>query len=170
MKTILLVLLATFSFASADPAKPEFQYTIYIAKPAQEVWNALIQKSYVDQYFMAPLHTLELKKDGKISYGGKSELITGRIREIEAPKKLAHSFSFVGSADPETVVSYEIQPVGDAMCSLSITHSGFASKNQTFEDCSGGWPVIASSLKTLLETGKSLPWPKPPASRDPLQN
>jgi hypothetical protein len=46
------------------------------------------------------------------------------------------------------------------MCSLTISHTGFRAEDQTFSDITGGWPVIASSLKTLLETGRGLPWPK----------
>lgn len=109
---------------------------------------------------MAPVHTLELKKGGKISYGGEAELITGTITELGAPKRLAHTFQFVGSDDPITLVAYEIKPIGDSMCSLKISHTGFQGENQTFADISGGWPVIASALKTLLETGQALPWPK----------
>jgi uncharacterized protein YndB with AHSA1/START domain len=139
--------------------KPEFHYTLFIGKPAQVVWNALVTKEAVDRYYMAPLHTLELKEGGKISYGAKPELITGTILELEAPTKLVHSFNFAGSNDPETRVTYEIEAEGEQMCSLTISHTGFAEETQTFASISGGWPVIASSLKTLLETGKSLPWP-----------
>ena len=109
---------------------------------------------------MCPLHTLELKKGGKISYGGDTELIVGTIMELEAPKSLVHTFKFVGSDDPETRVAYEIKPIGGLMCSLTITHTGFQAEDQTFADVTGGWPVIASSLKTVLETGNGLPWPK----------
>lgn len=140
--------------------KPVFQYTLFIAKPAQEVWNALTQKQIVDQYQMAPLHTLELKKGGAILYGKESPLVTGTIIDLDAPRKLVHSFAFAGSPDPETVASYEIEPVGELMCSLSIRHSGFPSENQSFANISSGWPVIVSGLKTLLETGQNLPWPK----------
>jgi len=160
MKAAIVALLATSTLIFAEPVKPTFHYTIFIAKSAQDVWNALTQKQLVDRYYLAPLQTLELKKNGKIIYGSKPELITGKIIEIDAPKKLVHSFVFAGSTDPETVVSYKIQPVGDLMCSLSITHTGFPSENQSFLNISDGWPVIASSLKTVLETDKSLPWPK----------
>ena len=47
------------------------------------------------------------------------------------------------------------------MCSLTVTHTGFKSEDQTFADVTGGWPVILSSLKSVLETGKGMPWPKP---------
>lgn len=140
--------------------KPEFHYTILIAKPAKDVWSALTEKKTINQYYMAPVHTLELKKGGKISYGGDAELIMGRITELEAPKTLVHTFKFAGSDDPETRVTYEIKPMGDLMCSLTISHTGFQTENQTFADITGGWPVIASSLKTFLETGQGLPWPK----------
>ncbi len=139
--------------------KPEFHYILFIAKPATEVWVALTEKKWIDQYFMAPLHTLDLRKGGRISYGGEGELMAGTISEFDAPKKLVHTFQFSGSNDPVTLVSYGIEPIGDAMCSLSISHTGFLAEDQTFADIAGGWPVIASSLKSLLETGRGLPWP-----------
>ena len=70
MKTAIFALLASSALLSAQPMKPEFHYTTFIAKPAKEVWSALTQKKIIDQYFMAPAHTLELKEGGRISYGG----------------------------------------------------------------------------------------------------
>jgi uncharacterized protein YndB with AHSA1/START domain len=160
MKTTILAFLASSALVIAQPMKPEFHYTIFIAKPANDIWSALTEKKMIDQYYMAPIHTLELKKGGKISYGGDDEIIVGHITELDAPKTLAHTFKFAGSDDPETRVSYEITPIGDAMCSLKISHTGFQAEDQTFADITGGWPVIASALKTLLETGHGLPWPK----------
>ena len=160
MKTAILAFLAVSALSSAQPMKPEFHYTIFIAKPAKDVWSALTEKKTIDRYYMAPVHTLEMKKGGKISYGGENELISGTIIEIDEPKTLVHTFIFAGSEDPETRVTYLIKPIGDAMCSLTISHTGFKAEDQSFADITGGWPVIASSLKTLLETGHSLPWPK----------
>ena len=160
MKTAILAFIAATALTSAQPVKPEFHYTIYIAKPAKDVWSALTEKNTIDQYYMAPVQTLEMKKGGRISYGGATELISGTITGIDAPKTLAHTFKFAGSDDPETRVTYEIKPIGDSMCSLTISHTGFQAENQTFADIRGGWPVIASSLETLLETGRTLPWPQ----------
>jgi uncharacterized protein YndB with AHSA1/START domain len=160
MKTIILAFLATTALQSAEPMKPEFHYTLFIAKPAKDVWSALTEKKTIDQYYLAPVHTLEPKKGGRISYGGETELISGTITDFEAPMTLAHTFRFAGSDDPETHVTYEIKPIGDSMCSLTISHTGFKEADQSFADITGGWPVIASSLKTLLETGRTLPWPQ----------
>ena len=139
----------------------EFRYPVFIGVPAHDVWAALTQKQIVDRYYLAPLQSLELETGGKISYGREAEDISGRVIEVDAPRRLVHTFLFGGSTDPETTVTYEIKPIGSSMCLLTITHAGFADPNQTFGHISGGWPVIASSLKTVLETGHSLPWPEP---------
>jgi hypothetical protein len=40
------------------------------------------------------------------------------------------------------------------MCQLRVTHSGLT--EEMSEEIWGGWPMILSSLKSLLETGESL--------------
>jgi uncharacterized protein YndB with AHSA1/START domain len=160
MKSVILAILASTALLPAQAKKPEFRYTILIAKPAANVWSALTEKKIIDQYYMVPVRSLELEKGGKITYGEETDIITGIIEKIEPPKTLVHTFNFVGSNDPETRVSYEITPIGDLMCSLTISHTGFEKEDQTFADIAGGWPVVASSLKTFLETEKRLPWPK----------
>jgi uncharacterized protein YndB with AHSA1/START domain len=138
-----------------------FRYTVFIGRADAEVWNALTTRSVIDRYYIAPVTALELKTGGRISYGSKeSDSITGVIAEIDEPRKLVHSFRFMGSDDPDSIVTYEIKALGGAMCVLDITHTGFAIESQAYADIAGGWPVIASSLKTLLETGEPLPWPK----------
>ncbi len=138
-----------------------FHYRIFIGRPPAAVWEALTDKRLVDRYFMAPLTALEPKCGGRISYGSAgSEAIVGAILEMDEPRKLVHSFRFAESPDFDSIVSYEIKGIGDEMCVLDIFHTGFPVESQAFADISGGWPVIASSLKTLLETGEVLPWPK----------
>jgi hypothetical protein len=77
-----------------------------------------------------------------------------------AERWMINALGFAGSDDPETRVAYRIEPIGDAMCSLTISHTGFEAENRTFADIKGGWPVIASCLKTVLETGHGPPWPR----------
>ncbi len=138
-----------------------FSQTLFIARPAAEVWDALTRKEQVDRYYIVPLGSPALEFGGEIFYGPEEEkMITGKVLEVERPKVFAHSFAF-GHApgEPETRVRYEIEDLG-AMCALTLTHEGFAEESQTFHDVSGGWPVILSGLKTLLETGEALPWPQ----------
>jgi hypothetical protein len=53
-------------------------------------------------------------------------------------------------------VTYEIEPIGDS-CRLTVTHDQLreGANNQIF----GGWPMLLSGLKTLLETGEMLTTP-----------
>jgi uncharacterized protein YndB with AHSA1/START domain len=163
MRILVLLLISTFpAFAVEKSPAPEFHYTVFLGKPAQEVWDALTTKATIDRYYMAPVRTLELKQGGKISYGtADAEVIAGTVLEYDPPKKFRHTFRFAGDSESTTTVTYAVTPVGPSMCNLTITHTGFQEKDQTYADVSTGWPVIASSLKTLLETGKPLPWPKP---------
>jgi hypothetical protein len=53
-------------------------------------------------------------------------------------------------------VTWEIEPVGDS-CLLKVTHDQLheGANNQLY----GGWPMVLSGIKTLLETGEMLTTP-----------
>lgn len=53
-------------------------------------------------------------------------------------------------------MTWEIEPVGDS-CLLKVTHAQLreGANNQLY----GGWPMILSGIKTLLETGEILTTP-----------
>lgn len=58
-----------------------------------------------------------------------------------------------------TKVTYEIEPVGDTLARLTILHEDFEPGGTLIGMCGRAWPMLASSLKTLLETGAPLPEP-----------
>lgn len=62
------------------------------------------------------------------------------------------------AAEPRSKVSFNIEPL-DGMVKLTVVHDGFAPGSAMLESISGGWPAILASLKTLLETGETLPEP-----------
>jgi len=53
-------------------------------------------------------------------------------------------------------VTWEIEPVGDS-CRLRVTHDQL--RADAPEALYGGWPMVLSGLKTLLETGETLTTP-----------
>jgi hypothetical protein len=53
-------------------------------------------------------------------------------------------------------VTWEIEPVGSS-CRLRVTHDQLA--DDANSELYGGWPMILSGLKTLLETGELLDTP-----------
>lgn len=48
MKHAILAFLASSASLTAQAMKPEFHYTILIAKPATAVWSALTEKKMID--------------------------------------------------------------------------------------------------------------------------
>jgi len=94
------------------------------------------------------------------SVPGVIDIAEGENVEVDPPRRLVQSFNALWSDDVKAVgtsrVTWEIDPVGDS-CQLTVTH------DQLPEDANseifGGWPMILSGLKTLLETGETLDTP-----------
>ena len=149
----------------AEITGPVFERSLFIGVSSDRIWQALIDPQVVNRYYLAPLSKIELRKGGAIIYGPRDQpMIEGKILEYTQGSKLVHTFKFAHRpSEPASRVSYEIEPMGD-MSALILRHDQFPAENATFNDVRGGWDVILSSLKTLLETGKPLPWPKPQES------
>jgi hypothetical protein len=52
-------------------------------------------------------------------------------------------------------VTWEIEPLGET-CKLTLVHDDFPRETLTFRSVGSGWPMVLSSLKSLLETGEAL--------------
>ena len=57
--------------------------------------------------------------------------------------------------EPPSKVTFEIVPGGDVV-RLTMVHDEFQENSAVYRACSEAWPLILSSLKTLLETGEPL--------------
>ena len=60
-------------------------------------------------------------------------------------------------AEGTSRVTYDIEPVGDDSVRLVVTHDQL--RDGAHGELYGGWPMILSGLKTLLETGELLTTP-----------
>ena len=84
----------------------------------------------------------------------------GENLEVEPPRRLVQSFTALWSEDVKSEgtsrVTWEIEPVGDS-CRLTVTHDQL--REGANDELYGGWPMILSGLKTLLETGEKLTTP-----------
>jgi hypothetical protein len=91
------------------------------------------------------------------------EAITGETVEQEPPRRLGETMKAHWSPQvesyPATAITWEINPRGE-MCQVRVTHSGLS--EEMSDEIWGGWPMILSSLKSLIETGESLNLRVPP--------
>ncbi len=87
-------------------------------------------------------------------------LADGENLEVDPPRRLVQSFNALWGEDVKregtSRVTWEIEAIGDS-CLLSVTHDQL--REGANEQLYGGWPMILSGLKTLLETGETLTTP-----------
>ena len=89
-----------------------------------------------------------------------SLILEGDNLEVEPPRRLVQNFRAMWGEDVKkegnSKVTWEIEPIGDS-CRLTVTHSQLRDDANT--QLYGGWPMLLSGIKTLLETGEMLTTP-----------
>jgi hypothetical protein len=86
--------------------------------------------------------------------------VEGENLEVDPPRRLVQTMTALWSDDVKNEgtsrVTWEIEPVGDS-CRLTVIHDQL--REGANDELYGGWPMILSGLKTLLETGELLTTP-----------
>jgi uncharacterized protein YndB with AHSA1/START domain len=138
-------------------------YEIYIKTTPERLWDAITDADQRSKYNFG----VRVQSDWTPGshYEGvhpmaPNTLIEGENLEVEKPRRLLQSFTARWSeqvaSEGESRVLWEIEPVGDS-CRLTVTHQGL--RDRANPELYGGWPMILSGLKTLLETGELLTTP-----------
>ena len=142
--------------------KLEYSYVIYVGAPVGEVWKGLIDGEMTKHYVYDTRIVSKFKKGSPYAYVGDGDfsVVDGTIVEIEAGKRLimtwnAHWDESVAK-DRASRVTYELAPAGPTTTKLRLLHDGFDGPTATYTGSVEGWPLMLSSLKSLLETGKAL--------------
>lgn len=141
----------------------------FIQAPREVVFDHLVRAEHtVKFYFGMPIN--EPRAVGDAVWYGKdaaSAPIRGIVTALEAPARFAHTFVFAHNEDPPTTVEFRLHAEGPDLTRLEVRHFGFGPEaSATYDDICGGWPVILSDLKTLLETGRGIAWPRGEAEGD----
>lgn len=143
--------------------KPEHVYVTYIATTPEQLWRALTEGEFTRQYwFGRRIHSdwqvgsavSHVREDGGIDWQGE-------VLECDPPRRLSYTFhmqiSEAHRSDSPSRLTFELEPMDDVV-RLRLTHDRFGPDSVTFETTRYGWPALMSSLKSLLETGKALPF------------
>lgn len=143
-------------------AKPRLEYQAYVRTTPQKLWEAITSPELTRQYFYGLAVQSDWKPGSPIKHlfpDGKSQ-IEGSVVEVEAPRKLVHTFATTGQSDAPTRVTWELEPMGSVTL-LTLTHDDFDGETLTYQSVARGWNPVISGLKTLLETGTPLEIPAP---------
>jgi len=155
--------------------KPSFVYTTYIRTTPERLWQALTEPAFTERYWGATFRT-DWRAGSTMTWeqsGTRTADPEQVVLESEPYRRLAytwHTFTpevtealkFTDEArervagEPRSKVTFEIEPLGD-LVKLTVVHDGFEPGSTIASLVGMGWPRILSNLKTLLETGDTLP-------------
>jgi uncharacterized protein YndB with AHSA1/START domain len=136
-------------------------FEIYIKTTPERLWKALTDTELRSKYTFGAIVTSDWTVGSRYEAVGRgTPIFEGENLEVDPPRRLVQSFRALWGEDVKSEgtsrVTYEITPIGDS-CRLLVTHDQLRedANNQLY----GGWPMILSGLKTLLETGELLTTP-----------
>ena len=136
-----------------------FVYVTYIATTAQQVWDALLKGELTRQYW-GHENVSDWKPGSKWQHvaddGKRTVRLVGEVLESVPNRRLVMTWGdAVAAADKakRSRVAIDIETVGE-MVRLTVTHDELSP--QMRRDITNGWPRVLSSLKSFLETGRSL--------------
>jgi uncharacterized protein YndB with AHSA1/START domain/DNA-binding transcriptional ArsR family regulator len=152
-------LKVTLEHPAADRLRHVFQ--IYIRTTPDKLWQAISNPEVTQRYFRGARVVSDWRPGERIAYWIDDEVVVdGSVLTADPPRKLVTTWSFRRDLelrdDPPSRVTWEIEPVGLEACRLTLIHDEFESETRTFQSVKSGWPIVLSSLKSLLETGAAL--------------
>ena len=142
-------------------------FEIYIKTTPERLWQAITDPAMRAKYTFgvavhsdwkpgSPYQALTSEMNGEAGM----PISEGQNLVVEPPRLLVQTFRALWSDDVKaegfSKVTWEIEPVGDS-CRLTVTHADL--RPGANDELYGGWPMVLSGLKTLLETGEMLTTP-----------
>ena len=137
-------------------------FEIYIKTTPERLWQAITDPGERARYSFGVQTESEWQNGGRYrsAVPGVIDIAEGENIEVDPPRRLVQSFRALWAPElseaGESRVTWEIEPVGNS-CRLRVTHNGLPADANS--ELYGGWPMILSGLKTLLETGELLTTP-----------
>ncbi|MBV9183702.1 MAG: SRPBCC domain-containing protein [Acidobacteria bacterium] len=131
---------------------------MYIGARVSKGWKGLVDGDFTKHYVYGTRFESKLKR---LCLYGRSDfkVVDGKIVEVENEKRLvitwkAH-YDEAAEKDTPSRVAVELAAAAPATTKLRFG----ARRNQSFDELCGtveGWPLILSSMKSFLETGRVL--------------
>src|SRR5579864_2009872 len=128
-------------------------FEIYIKTSPELLWHAITDTEMRKKYTFGAIVRSDWTNGSHYEgYGGEGKILEGENLEVDPPRKLVQSFRALWGEDVKAEgtsrVTWEIEQVADS-CRLTVTHNQLreGANSQLY----GGWPMMLSGLKTLLE-------------------
>lgn len=160
---------------TAPMGEPAFVYTTFIKTTSEQLWQALTDPAFTRRYWGVTFET-DWRPGSTMTWEQNGHRIADPdqvVLEAEPHRRLAYTWhtptpewaAAAGidddvraglAAENRSRVTFEIEPFG-ATVKLTVVHDDFPADSTMRAMASTGWPHLLSDLKTLLETGDTLP-------------
>ena len=136
-------------------------FEIYIKTTPERLWEAITDSELRSKYtFGVRYESAWTRGSPYKAAAGTLPIAEGENLEVDRPHRLVQSFNALWGEDVKSEgtsrVTFEIEQVEDS-CRLTVTHDQL--RDGAHGELFGGWPMVLSGLKTLLETGETLTTP-----------
>ena len=152
-------------------------YRVYIKASPQAIWDAITKPEWNERYGYPGRGEYDLRPGGRYlarageeaqAMGMPAELVDGEVIELDPPRKLVQTWRALWdpeiAAEGPTRVTWEIREENGGVSQLTVTHelegaplhAAQVASIAPLEQGGGGWTLILSDLKTLLESGEGM--------------
>ncbi|MCJ0764855.1 SRPBCC family protein [Variovorax terrae] len=142
--------------------KTSFVYVTYIRSTPEKVFEAITQPEIARRYW-GHENVSDWKPGSAWQHVRANEQRTvqlvGKVVEIAPPTRLVITWANPAQADdPASTsrVSFDIVAYAQEMVRLTVTHDELEAGSAMAKGIQQGWPIVLSSLKSLLETGQGI--------------
>jgi uncharacterized protein YndB with AHSA1/START domain len=138
-------------------------YQIFIKATPEQVWDAIVEPSWTRRYFHGTAFDSPPVKGEpyRTTVVGGQPAVDGIIEELDPPNRLVMTWHTLYDAalaeEPPSRVEWIVESVGDGLTRLRLEHGDLACSPLTWANVKDGWVYVLDGLKTVIETGESLP-------------
>lgn len=138
-----------------------FVYVTYIASTPEKVFEAITRPELARRYWgheNVSDWTPGSKWEHVRANDERTVELVGEVVETSPPTRLVITWANTSqAADPDAYsrVTFDIEPYDD-MVRLTVSHDELQAGSGMANGVQKGWPVVLSSLKSFLETGRGL--------------
>jgi uncharacterized protein YndB with AHSA1/START domain len=141
--------------------KTRFVYVTYIRSTPEKVFEAITRPEIARRYWghenvseWTPGSDWQHVRDDD----QRTVNVVGKVVEVQAPTRLVLTWASPAmAADPDSIsrVTFDVAAY-EGMVRLTVTHDELEAGSGMAKGIQQGWPIVLSSLKSLLETGQGI--------------
>lgn len=140
---------------------PHHVFQIYIRCTPEQLWDGITSADLTRRYFHETAVESTWEPGAPVVYRNPdgSTAVEGEVVTAEPPLRLTITWRVLydpaAAQEAPSRVTWEIEQLGES-CRLTLTHDQFPDGSAVYDGVGEGWPMLLSSLKSLIETDEPL--------------